>query len=136
MAADRAGLQVMSDDECLQRLTSHLPRVGRLAFAVAGRPEVLPVSYVIDHGAVVVRTEVGTTLDAVLAGGPVAFEVDELDPTWQEGWSVLVKGTAAAVTEEDELTRLQSLPLHPWGSGDRVRYLRIVPHAITGREIV
>lgn len=65
----------------------------------------------------------------------MAFEVDEVDDAWEEGWSVLIRGSAVEVTDPDELTRLQRLPLRPWAGGDKPAHIRIVPAAISGRRI-
>jgi uncharacterized protein len=134
MMKDRAGLRVLDTDECLQLLDDHLPRVGRVAFSEEGRIVVLPVNYRLDGDAVVFRTGEETTLAGV-DGTAVAFQVDEVDATWAEGWSVLVDGMAQLVTDVEEIERLRRLPLHPWAPGEKNRYIRIIPKSVTGRRI-
>jgi uncharacterized protein len=136
MARDANGLVILSSDECLRLLNEHPVHVGRLAFTTEdGYPLVLPVNYRVDHGTVVFRTALGTKLDVVAKGIPVAFEVDELDSAWEEGWSVVIQGRAEEVTNPAEISRLQRLPIRPWGPGDRSRFVRIQPDKITGRRI-
>lgn len=125
-------LAPMDVDECLDRLARQ--HLGRLAFEVDGRPQIIPLNYLLHEGAVVVRTELGTLLDTIV-GRPVAFEVDDVDDEYHDGWSVVVHGRAEEVWEPDELERLRSLPLRPWAPGDRSHYVRILSTAITGRRI-
>lgn len=137
MASPPPDLAVLSVEQCLQLLRIHPVHVGRLAVTDAdGQPLVMPVNYRLDADKVVVRAEPGSLLAELTAGHRVAFEVDDVDPAWEEGWSVLVQGRAQQVTDPDELLRLRRLPLRPWAPGDHSLYLRIVPRLITGRRIV
>ena len=130
-----AHLHPLSVEECLRLLESHLPRVGRLALPDPNGPVILPVNYVVDRGAIVFRTAAGTKLDAAVVHDVAGFEVDTLDVTWQEGWSVLVQGRLEEVTDPEELTRLAELPLHPWLGDDLPHLVRLLPSAISGRRI-
>lgn len=137
MATETTTLVTLSREECLRLLRRHHVHVARLGVVdTDGHPLVLPVNYRMDGDAVVIRTDPTSPLAGQAAGQPVAVEVDDVDPAWQEGWSVLVQGTATVVTEEAELVRLRRLPLHPWAPGDRSMYLRIEPAFVTGRRIV
>ena len=135
MTMDRNGLTVLSIDDCMRLLSSHLPRVGRIGFAADDKPVILPVNYVFQEGTVVFRTDPGAKLSAAAVGEQVAFEVDAIDVDWREGWSVLVQGRAEEVLDGDELERLQSLPLHPWAPGSKASYVRIMTTEISGRRI-
>jgi uncharacterized protein len=135
MATSADGLTVLSVDECLQLLNNHRPRIGRVSFATGGRPVILPVNFVFFEGSVVFRTGAGAKLSAAAKGEHVAFEIDEIDPTWREGWSVLVQGRAEEVTDAEERARLEKLPLRPWGPGDKSAYVRIMSTEISGRRI-
>ena len=135
MITDRTGLTVLTVDECMQLLTTHLPRIGRVSFIVDRRPVILPVNYVFSQGSVVFRTDPGAKLSAAADSQHIAFEVDEIDTTWREGWSVLVQGRAELVTDPVELDRLRQLPLRPWGPGDKASYVQILPAEISGRRI-
>jgi Pyridoxamine 5'-phosphate oxidase len=68
---------------------------GRLAVSIGGRPDIFPINYVVDHGAVVVRAAEGTKLAGAIKGEAVAFEVDGYLPESGEAWSVVVKGHAS-----------------------------------------
>lgn len=134
MTKDRAGLRVLAPEECVQLLEDHLPRVGRVAFQQDGRLVVLPVNYRVDGDAIVFRTGDGTMLSQI-GGQVVAFQADEVDATWAEGWSILVEGEAQVVSDVEELERLRRLPLHPWASGEKNQYVRIRLDGVSGRRI-
>ena len=134
-AADGAQrLETLDRDECLALLTRH-GFLGRLGVIVDGRPEIFPVNYIADAGAVVFCTADGTKLDAIQHGRPVSFEVDEHEPLHHAGWSVLVRGPATVVTDPAELARLRDGPLHPWVRGARANWIRIEIADISGRRL-
>lgn len=136
MALDQAGLQVLSDEECLRLLAHKRVSVGRLAFVDHDKVLVLPVNYRWHDGAVVIRTGPGVMQAAGARGTQATFEVDEVDVAWREGWSVLAHGRLEEVTEPDEADELRQLPLHPWAEGDRQTLLRLRPESVSGRRIL
>lgn len=135
MPTDRLGLTILTVDECVRLLETHHVHVGRVAFVDGGYPVVLPVNYRFVDGAVVLRTASGSKLGKAFVNAQVAFEVDAVDPSWEEGWSVLVQGVAEEVLDPDELQRLQALPLRPWAPGTKPHFVRIWPSHISGRRI-
>jgi nitroimidazol reductase NimA-like FMN-containing flavoprotein (pyridoxamine 5'-phosphate oxidase superfamily) len=108
--------------------------VGRLAVVIANRPDIFPVNFVVDRGTVVFRTAEGTKLAAAVLGRAVAFEVDGYDAGSEEAWSVVVKGPAREVEAMHELFDAVELPLVPWHTGPKHRYVRITPLEVTGRR--
>lgn len=125
--------QWLPDDECMALLRGR--HLGRVGFTDDHGPFVLPVNYVVDHGGVLFRSDAGTPLVELVRDTPVAFEVDEIDDATRTGWSVVVRGTAVAVTDQEEITRIRSLPLHPWIPGLTGHYVRVRSHTITGRRV-
>jgi hypothetical protein len=107
--------------------------VGRLAVAVADRPEIFPVNYVVDHGTLVFRTAQGTKL-AGSVQRDVAFEADGYEPDNGEAWSVVVKGRAHEISRGHDVLDAADLPLFPWHAAPKQRFIRIVPDEITGRR--
>jgi uncharacterized protein len=95
------GLELLSEAECHDLLAHHA--VGRVAVTVGGLPAVFPVNYVVVDGDIVFKTGEGTKLSAALRHAVVAFQVDEIDRLYHEGWSVLAVGTAEVVTDPDDL---------------------------------
>jgi uncharacterized protein len=128
-------MTMLSVDECMRLLTTHIPRIGRVSFVADGKPVILPVNYVFFEGSVIFRTARGAKLTAAAGSHFVAFEVDEVDETWREGWSVLVQGRAEEVVDAAEIERMQDLPLRPWGPGSKPSFVRIMSTEISGRRI-
>ncbi|HEY8340455.1 MAG TPA: pyridoxamine 5'-phosphate oxidase family protein [Egibacteraceae bacterium] len=129
-------LTALSRQECLELLRHRPLHVGRLAvIELDGRPLVVPVNYRLDRDAVIVRLEAGSQVADAALERPVAFEVDEVDEAWEEGWSVVVQARAEQITDPDELARVQQLPLRPWAPGERGVHLRIPLDKVTGRRI-
>jgi len=130
MPGSQRPLHDLTRKECLELLQYH-SFVGRLGFVLDGRPMVLPVNYLADEYAVVFCTARGTALSSVGEGSEVVFEVDESHPLERSGWSVVVRGTARAVSEPDEVEALRRGPLHTWPEC----WVRITIEEVTGRRI-
>jgi hypothetical protein len=65
----------------------------------------------------------------------VAFEVDDVDPIYQTGWSVLVQGMAREVIEPDQVAAVRKAPLRAWAGQGRDRFVRIATGNVSGRRI-
>ena len=122
----------LEEDVCRTLLSGST--FGRLAFddPRAGLT-VLPVNFVMSHDAVVFRVQVGSALDRVGKGSPVAFEADDVDPIAESGWSVLVRGTATHLRAPKRVAALADTSVHPWAPGRRDRWIEIHSEQITGR---
>ena len=127
-------LEVLDRAACLELLEQH-GFVGRLAIVADGRPAIFPVNYIVDDASVVFCTASGTKLSAVAEGTEVAFEVDDSAPLHHSGWSVVVRGRAAVITDPHDVARLSRGPLRPWAKGARVNWVRIGLNEISGRRI-
>jgi transcriptional regulator with XRE-family HTH domain len=114
--------------------------IGRIAFAAASGPVVVPVNFAVLADPmlladiVVIRTAEGTVIDEN-ADAEMALEVDHIDEALCLGWSVLMRGPAHRVVDPAELHRLQHAAVWPWPGGEREVYLRIAPREVTGRRI-
>ncbi|MDH6622494.1 nitroimidazol reductase NimA-like FMN-containing flavoprotein (pyridoxamine 5'-phosphate oxidase superfamily) [Streptomyces sp. LBL] len=123
----------LTEQECRDLLGTH--GVGRLALTTPAGPVVVPVNYSVVDETVVFRTDSGTT-PAQTSGHRVGFEVDRIDDVLSQGWSVLVRGRAHAVTDPDEVHRLaEQAHSTPWAGGRRDLWIRIEPDTVTGRRI-
>jgi nitroimidazol reductase NimA-like FMN-containing flavoprotein (pyridoxamine 5'-phosphate oxidase superfamily) len=131
MAAHPDGGQLVELDaeECWRLVRSH--RVGRFAANRSGlSPLVVPVNYAVTERAeIVFRSGAGTKLDST-AGGLVAIQVDEIDPSHHVGWSVHVEGLASWLYEEQDATTVET-----WAPGDRPYVIRLSATRITGRRL-
>ena len=132
MGQDRNGLEVLEREECLELLAG--AAVGRIGLSVGALPLVLPVNFCVDGERIVVRTGAGTKLDAASRHAVVSFEVDEIDPWFHQGWSVVVTGIAAPLESDEELAHAKTLPLLPWAAAGE-RYVAISVADVSGRRI-
>lgn len=124
----------LPETECLARLRSH--SVGRVGWTSTEGPQILPLTYVVRDGVVFFRTTPYGALSELRNSQPVAFEVDEFDLATRTGWSVLVRGTAAAATDADQLAALwQEQDPIPWATGARTLFIAIRPEHLSGRVI-
>lgn len=128
---DRA--QDLDEDECRELLAAH--HLGRVAVDDDAGPVVLPVNYLLDRERIVFRTGDGTKLEAARRGAPACFEVDDVDERRRSGWSVVVRGTLATITEDTRLERLRRLPLEPFVGGEKASYVELRATSMAGRLI-
>lgn len=134
MEVDRNGLEVLPRSECLRLLSTAV--LGRVAVTMAALPTILPVNFRFDGHRILIRTGEGTKLDAATRNAVVAFEVDDVAPSSQTGWSVVVTGVARELSGPDELAEALRHPLERWASGDDHRVVAISTDVVSGRRIV
>ncbi len=126
-------LDELSRDECLGLLRRGV--YGRVAYTDHALPAITPVNYAMAGESIVFRTAPGTALAEGTRDAVVAFEVDEIDASAQEGWSVVVVGVASELSRPVDVHRAIELTLVPWPTGIRNRFVRITPTYITGRRL-
>lgn len=132
---NNSAIDSLSDPECYQLLDGRT--VGRIGVIVEQYPLIIPVNYAMDGDAVVIRTAPGTVV-AGADGANVTFQVDEFDTETKSGWSVLLRGHATALAEQDStelIERTQATHVRPWAPGKRPIWMRIDPDGISGRRI-
>ncbi|KUI25779.1 pyridoxamine 5'-phosphate oxidase [Mycobacterium sp. IS-1742] len=125
-----APVSVLSLSECWNLLSA--VTLGRLVTSVDGQPEIFPVNFVVQRRTVLFRTAEGTKLVSTAINHNVLFEAD--DHNVAEGWSVVVKGVAKILHDDDELAEAERGQLLPWTSTAKQHYVRIRPLTVTGRR--
>jgi hypothetical protein len=109
---------------------------GRVVFTVDALPAIRPVNHLVDHGLILIRTRLTTSIARAAARWDdvvVAYEADEFHSERRIGWSVVVTGYLRAVTDPGEVARCEQL-LRPWvNRTDAV--VAIEPVLVTGFEI-
>ena len=120
--------------ECLALVRTQT--IGRVGWNATDGPRILPVTYALRDGSIVFRTSPYGALAELRNVAQVAFEVDEFDVVTRTGWSVLVRGTAQAAGNHDELAELWERhdPI-PWASGSRSLFITITMDHLSGRVI-
>ncbi|MET8947164.1 pyridoxamine 5'-phosphate oxidase family protein [Streptomyces sp. NPDC004542] len=128
------GFRELDRQECLCLLTQ-VP-VGRIVHTRHALPAVLPVNFSLDgDGAVLLRTSAASELAHAVDGAVVAFEADEVDAARRAGWSVVVTGRAAVVSDPAEQRRLTRIGPRSWAPSPEEVFVRIHPELVTGREL-
>ena len=129
-----AWLEHLRPEECLRLLRES--SVGRIAIVVDDFPIVLPVNFrLVETSAltwVALRTRPGNVIER--ASTNVAFEIDSIDPMYNQGWSVLVRGTLHHV-DPDAADFRERFDPEPWILEERDAWLAVAPFAISGRRL-
>src|SRR5688500_8139456 len=126
-------VEPLSGNECLRLLAEH--SVGRVAFTERALPAIRPVNYALVGTHIVLRTR-ANGLAARLDGQIVAFEIDDVDPETETGWSVVATGSARVLRDPGELARLDAVPLVAWAGPSHATAVWITPGDIQGRRIL
>jgi hypothetical protein len=113
---------------------------GRVVLNHQALPTIRLVNHLVDDGLIIVRTRLTATVSTAVrassdAGVVVAYEADELDPGRRAGWSVVVTGWAATITDPERIARYERL-LHPWVTMTMDTMISIQPEIITGIRIL
>lgn len=132
MAVEHGPIVVLSDHESWDLLKS--AALGRLVTQIGDQLEIFPVNFVTQGHTVLFRTAEGTKLFGTVMNDQVVFEVD--DHTVAEGWSVIIRGTARVLSSSDELLEAERAQLLTWTATEKLRYVRITPHELSGRRFI
>jgi transcriptional regulator with XRE-family HTH domain len=132
----RAGLHPELRELSRAQCQAHLRAggVGRVVFQTRRGPVAHPLNFVVSDDDVVVSTTVEKA-EALEEQERVGFQIDRVDESMSEGWSVLLTGAARRVDDPDEILSLMELGLAPWAGGPRHALVRIQPAEVTGRLI-
>lgn len=129
----KAHIRDMDRQESLEHLQGYT--VGRLIFDDDRGPMALPVNYVVDGEDVLIATSPYGSIAHWTPGRPVAFEIDDIDPANETGWSVVVRGQAEVPTPADLPADAEDRP-YPWLEGQRGFHVRVRTTDLTGRRLV
>jgi nitroimidazol reductase NimA-like FMN-containing flavoprotein (pyridoxamine 5'-phosphate oxidase superfamily) len=129
--SEPTNIQNLSTDECLRLLASQ--QLGRLAVADDSGVHIFPVNYLVDDGAIAIRSE-SNALVRFAPLHPVEFEVDHVDPEDGAGWVVVTDGTAQLITDALDTVSEHTRTLAPpnWSHRPKPEWLRIALTRIVG----
>lgn len=125
---------VLDEVTCRQLLGT--VRVGRIALPDDPSPTVLPVDYTMHDDEILFRTVEGAKLEAAHAHGPASFQADGIDPTFDTGWSVLVRGHLDELADPTPEQQDAIGRLHPLVGGERPHVVRLSVESMTGRRVM
>lgn len=110
--------------------------IGRVGLSTPAGPRVIPVTYTLYGEDVVFRTTPYSEMATYGRGREIAFEVDSLDVTAREGWSVQAIGRLDAVEDPTVVNLIrQSGDPQPWAGPRRNLYMRLSWRDLTGRRV-
>jgi nitroimidazol reductase NimA-like FMN-containing flavoprotein (pyridoxamine 5'-phosphate oxidase superfamily) len=130
---DAAGLEILERDECMRLAATG--SIGRVVFTEQALPAITPVSYALKDGSIFLRASEGSKLANATNGSVVAFEIDEFDTDFRQGWSVVFVGKAMPVSEEGRLEELSGLPLRGWDAQNSHRLIEVKIELVNGRRL-
>ncbi|MCU1511158.1 MAG: flavin-nucleotide-binding protein [Arthrobacter sp.] len=107
-------------------------RHGRIVLSAAGETDLFPVNYRAHDGVLLMRTAPGTKLAELTINANVLFEADGI--FGEEAWSVVVKGTARVLIQDQEIADAEALNLKSWVPTLKDFYVEIKPSQINGRH--
>jgi hypothetical protein len=129
-------VESMTAEECWRHVGSR--GVGRIGFDAGNGPRVHPVNYTSDGSRVYVLTsetsELARFTRLFAEGGLVTFEVDQLDATRGECWSVLM--AAQVVDVGHQRPDDPKLRPSPRPAGHDTWGVQLHPRQVTGRRLV
>ncbi|MCD9154086.1 pyridoxamine 5'-phosphate oxidase family protein [Aeromicrobium duanguangcaii] len=125
-------IQELDYEECLELL--QVGRFARVAFEGEDQLELLPVNYAYADGVILIRTSENAGLASIVERRFV-LEADHHDDTYQTGWSVVVRGSAARATKELLESFGGRLPNSWAGSEGNAVHIAIMPNELRGRRV-
>jgi nitroimidazol reductase NimA-like FMN-containing flavoprotein (pyridoxamine 5'-phosphate oxidase superfamily) len=132
---DRDDLLATLDAEACARLLA-ATQFGRLAVVEAGRPKIIVLNHVVDHGHVLFRTREDALLAQLTSDGVAvhaAYEVDSAFPVGRSGWSVIAAGTLVRESDARRVALARNT-IVAWAEGERDLVLRLDVDELTGRR--
>lgn len=125
-----ASIEVLGELQCWELLDS--ARIGRLAVVSPDGVDILPVDFMVRHGAVFFRSAPGSKLAGLAEQPIVAFEADGRQ--WGKRWSVVMHGRADRLWDDGEIVASGVLGLATSSPTEKWNYIRITPTSISGRR--
>ncbi|MDQ0144246.1 MULTISPECIES: pyridoxamine 5'-phosphate oxidase family protein [Pseudarthrobacter] len=133
-AATEPEIKELGVHDCWRYLRS--TSLCRIAFTDGGGVENYPVNFVPTNGTLLIRTGEGTKLASLPDRKAVAVEADGMNQYGTIAWSVILKGHAMVVSDDEEIRDAMEAGLSPWQPGRKNVLVRITPEDINGRRFV
>lgn len=123
----------LDQGECKRLL--HAGVFGRLGFSSPAGVELVPVNYTTVEGSILIRTTPDSLLARNADGAPVVFETDYVNYERWHGWSVLARGVAECLSEDQLTDDERSVPEpQPWARRGESVWIRLRWTELSGRR--
>ena len=111
--------------------------VGRLAFVTPKGLRIVPLNFATNRGVIAFRTLPDSELGTYGEGAEAVFEIDEINHTAEQGWSVVAHGRLERPSEADEVWDIRGWrnPT-PWSEDRRSFHMKLRWRVLTGRRLV
>ena len=96
--------ETLDEAQCRRLLTT--VTIGRLGFTEDALPAILPVTFTLQNGYVLIAVRHDSSVVNAVRRSVVALQVDDYDPAAGTGWSVTVVGPSRVVRDPDEIRAL------------------------------
>jgi|tagenome__1003787_1003787.scaffolds.fasta_scaffold20990052_14 hypothetical protein len=126
-------LHDLDEDQCWRLLEQS--SFGRLGFTSRALPAIVPTTYTVHHGELVIASLVGSKVDSARREDVVVFEVDRYDRETREGWSVNVIGRARVIEDPSRVAELDLLGFSPWVPDPRRYYITVEAAVLRGEAL-
>jgi uncharacterized protein len=105
--------------------------IGRLGFTDGALPAIVPVSYTMRDGNVLIVARPGDRIVVAVRGAVVAFQVDDYDAAAMIGWSVTVVGPSRVSPTADGVHPSEPRPTRSAEQNSRC-YITVRPGLVRG----
>ena len=123
----------LDDEACWERLRSE--ELGRLAVAVAGRPDIFPINYTVSDGAIYLRSAEGSKLVSVVINEVGCVRDRWLCPSGQPRVERRCTWQGGTLGESGNRGYVAGLPLFPpWNTSPKNRFIKIDVLELSGRS--
>lgn len=111
--------------------------VGRLAFVTPKGLRIVPLNFATNRDVIAFRTVPDSELGTYGEGAEAVFEIDEINHTAEQGWSVVAYGRLERPSEADEVWDIRGWrnPT-PWSEDRRSFHMKLRWSVLTGRRLV
>lgn len=124
------GVEELTETECWALIATS--RLGRIAVATDGRPDLLPVNFHVHERSLYVRSAPGGKLRHMAEAPAVSFEIDGTDERFH--WSVVVSADAQRLDADDDIEAAGIVEFVSWSPTDKNDFVRLTPVAVSGRR--
>ena len=116
--------ETLDEAQCRRLLTT--VTIGRLGFTEDALPAILPVTFTLQNGYVLIAVRHDSSVVNAVRRSVVALQVDDYDPAAGTGWSVTVVGPSRIISDPRQVGAPSRVPVST-RPPDPARYYVVVP---------